>query len=133
MNGPRSQYEETADRIRDEFLTTLRELDRRRRQLTDVRLQLNRHRQQLLAAAGGAAALAAGVAIIAPLRRRTARRRTLQRRLQGLARAWRHPERLATRAAGRPLPAEVGRKLAARAASAVGARLMRRLAGQLIP
>lgn len=133
MNNRREQIEKTADRIREELLVTLQELDRRRTEATDVGLQLKKHSTGatligvgLLAALGGAFAWTAH-------RARTMERRRRQRRLEGLTRAWKHPERLAVRSEDRALPVELGKKLGLALGLAFGTQLAKRTAELLIP
>src|ERR1700750_1193935 len=54
---PPVQITQTADRLRDGFLVTLRELDRRRQRAMDVRGLLRDNRRVLVAAGAGVAAL----------------------------------------------------------------------------
>ncbi|MDQ3264409.1 MAG: hypothetical protein M3Y59_12220 [Myxococcota bacterium] len=133
MNSRREQIEKTADRIRDELLITLQELDRRRTEATDVGLQLKKHSTGatligvgLLAALGGAFAWTAH-------RARSMERRKRQRRYQALSRAWKHPERLAVRSEDRALPVELGKKLGLALGLAFGTQLAKRTAELLIP
>jgi hypothetical protein len=107
----REQVERTADRIRDELLLTLEELDRRRHRALDVRYQASRHRDLLIGAAITAAVLT-GVGLGVAMWRARHRERILARhRLKALKRAWKHPNRVASSADERPLPVELGRKL----------------------
>ena len=87
--------EKTADRLRDQFLVTLRELDRRRQRAMDVRGLLRENRRALVAA---------GARCWSRPRRRSRRRAPLRRfrdrrlprrRLEALSRAWENPDRVA--------------------------------------
>ncbi|HEY1334435.1 MAG TPA: hypothetical protein VGF31_09285, partial [Myxococcaceae bacterium] len=51
------QIQKTADRLRDEFLVTLRELDRRAHRALDVRGLIRENRRVLVAAGAGLAAV----------------------------------------------------------------------------
>jgi hypothetical protein len=125
MSSTLEQTEKTADRIRTELLSTLGEIDRRRRRATDVRYQVATHLPLLLAAG---AVLAGVVAVSVGVRRvRAHSRRTigLRDRLEAFIRAWEHPKRVATRANDRPLPAELLKKIALIFAGAFASRLAR--------
>jgi len=126
------QIEATADRIRDDFLETLRELDRRRARATDFRFQVQQHAEGLWALALAAGALAAGAVAIAVYRRKSRGKRDLQHRVRALQRAWKHPERLATKAKDRPLHMELGRKLVLAGAAAAVAEASKRAAQRLV-
>jgi len=120
----RQQVEAAADRIRDELLTTLKELDRRRLSATDLRYQLATHRRAvLLAAAGvfGIGTLSGTVLLFRAARRRRAR---FGARVKAVRRAWKHPERLASRSANRPALSALARRLAFALGSALGSRLI---------
>jgi len=107
----REQVEKTADRIRDELMLTLEELDRRRERMTNVRYQASQH-QDLIKAAAIAALVVTGVGVGAALWRAHYRRHHLaERRVKAVRRAWNHPDRLATRAEQRPFAVEMGKKL----------------------
>jgi hypothetical protein len=107
----REQVEKTADRIRDELMLTLEELDRRRERVMDVRYQATRHRELIMGAAI-AALVVTGVGVgMAVWRSRYRQHHLAQRRFKAVRRAWNHPERLATRAEQRPFAVEMGRKL----------------------
>ncbi len=107
------KVEKAADRIREELFATLRELDRRRIEVTDWRKQLLDHRTLLMVAGGaiGAGLLGLAGVMVARYQHRDQRRRKAVKR--GLRRAWDHPERLAVqKKTERPLPQELGRKVA---------------------
>src|SRR5205823_2627506 len=89
------QTEKTADRIRTELLSTIAELDLRRRQATNVRYQVVSHLPLVIA---GAALLTgvAGIAIFAGRVRAHSRRSIHFRdRVDAVMRAWEHPNRIA--------------------------------------
>jgi hypothetical protein len=107
----REQVERTADRIRDELLLTLEELDRRRHRATDVRYQALRHKDLIIGAAITAAVLT-GVSVGVAVWRAHHREKILTRqRMKALKRAWAHPDRLASSAEERPFAVEMGKKL----------------------
>ncbi len=117
--------ESDIERLRSELGAMVEELDRRRHDAFDVRLQLRRHAGLVAAVAGGAVVLlVAGLVAWTSSRRRQDR---LLVRLQHLGRAVaimaRHPERLERALEGRtPTPgAAVGSALA-KVAGAVGQR-----------
>lgn len=129
----RKQVERTADRIRDELLLTLEELDRRRDRMLDVRYQARRHRDLLVGAAITAAVLT-GVGLGMVMWRARHRQQILaRRRMTAVRRAWRHPDRLASSAKQRPLPVELGRKLVVIFASALATRIAKNSAQSLVP
>jgi len=133
MSETREQIESVADRIRDELLTTLKELDRRRHQATDIRHQVEEHVELIVLVGVGVVSLLGMGLGVAAFRRRSRRRHPLQRRAQGLLRAWEHPERLATRSDDKPMALELGRKVALAFSIAVATRLARRAAQNLVP
>ena len=107
----REQVEKTADRIRDELMLTLEELDRRRDRMMDVRYQASRH-QDLIKAAAIAALVVTGMGVgMAVWRSHYRQHHLAQRRVKAVRRAWNHPDRLATRASQRPFAVEMGQKL----------------------
>jgi len=129
---PQEQVEKTADRLRDEFLVTLRELDRRRHRAMDVRTLMQDNRRVLLAAGAGLTALvivivAASVALSNPRWNRKG-----ERRMRALRRAWENPDRIARRAAGGP-PTGTLVTLLKVAAVAAGAQLLRRIVQRALP
>lgn len=134
MSEQREQIERTADRIRDELLVTLRELDHRRHEAMDLKLQARRHAPLLIGVALALSALAAGTALLVAWRAGGAAvKAKRRRRIAGLRRAWRYPERIATRAEQRPFGVELARRLGMAAAVAIGSQLVRRIAGRLQP
>jgi hypothetical protein len=100
---PQPQVEQTADRLRNEFLVTLRELDRRRHRAMDVRGLMRDNRRVLIAAGAGLAAVILVVVGTTVALSRSRRARLPSRRMQGMRRAWEHPDRLASRPETRPL------------------------------
>ncbi|WP_338863157.1 hypothetical protein [Myxococcus stipitatus] len=107
----RKQVEATADRIRDELLLTLEELDRRRGRMLDVRYQVRQHSGALVAA-GAVALVLVGAGVGFAVYRSRHRAEVLRRkRRKALQRAWEHPDRLASKAEQRPVGVELGRKL----------------------
>ncbi|NTX11210.1 hypothetical protein HUA76_10460 [Myxococcus sp. CA056] len=107
----REQVEQTADRIRDELLLTLEELDRRRGRALDVRYQVKQHTGALVAA-GAVAMVLVGAGVGLAIYRSRHRGEVLRKkRRKALQRAWAHPDQLASSADQRPVGAELGRKL----------------------
>src|SRR5207249_196310 len=91
------ELEHRADVARARLLGTLDELDRRRHELFDWKLQLRRHSGEVLGTLGG---IVAGVALTAGIvaYRVSSRERRLRReRWHAFDRLWRHPERVAAR------------------------------------
>jgi len=129
----REQVELTADRIRDELLLTLEELDRRRDRILDIRYQALKHRDFLVAAAITAAVLTSVGLGLAVWRARHRRRILARHRMKAVKRAWRHPDRLASSAEQRPLPVELGRKLVIIFASALATRIAKNSVQTLVP
>jgi len=133
MSDAREQANQAADRMRDELLTTLQELDRRRLRATDWRYQLEAHQQTLFIAAAavvGAVALGVGLAVA---RHQVAKRRRVQRRWKALGRAWHHPERLATRSDDAAPLQQLLRKALVAFGVALAARAGKRAAASMVP
>lgn len=126
------QVIQTADRLRDGFLVTLRELDRRAHRAMDVRTLLRDNRRVLIAAGAGLAAVVVVIIGASAAVSRSRDSRVNERRLQGLRRAWDHPERLAPRS---NLPRVAGTmvSLLTMAGLAAGAQLMRRRVQRALP
>jgi hypothetical protein len=120
--------EKTADRLRDQFLVTLRELDRRRQRAMDLRGLLRENRRVLIAAGAGLAALVVVVVGTSVALARVRARRLPRRRLEALSRAWENPDRVATRDGRSPRPAAILLALVKIAAVAAGSQLVRRTA-----
>jgi hypothetical protein len=133
MSESREQVERAADRIREDFLATLKELERRRHQAMDFRYQVRTHRALLIGVGASVGALIAAAWGLARLKARRRRATLRQQRWKALGRAWRHPRRLATKAPGRPLPAELGRKASTAFLSALAVQLARRSATAMVP
>ncbi|WP_375755065.1 hypothetical protein [Corallococcus exercitus] len=131
--GDREQVEHTADRIRDELLLTLEELDRRRTRATDVRYHVNQHRD-LLVTMGAAALVAVGLGVgIAIYRARHHDERVRRQRRKALERAWAHPDRVATSIEDKPLGAELGRKVVMIFATSLATAVARNSIQTLVP
>lgn len=133
MSDAREQANQAADRVRDDLLTTLKELDRRRLQATDWRYQVQAHQGALLAAATvvvGVVAVGIGLAVA---RRQIAKHRHVQRRWEALGRAWKHPERLATRAEDAPGFQKLLRKALLAFGVALASRAGKRAAVSMVP
>jgi hypothetical protein len=129
----REQVERAADRIRDELLMTLEELDRRRERALDVRYQASQHRELLMSAAIAAAVLT-GVGIgVAIWRVRHREQILVKKRRLAFRRAWRHPERIASSAKDRPLSVELGRKLILIFGSTLASAVARSAIQELVP
>lgn len=118
--SPRAQVRRASgevEALRGELVTLVDELDRRRRELFDLRLQARRH-PVVVAVAAGAAALLVGGLVARALRPRRERARSLDgRRRHGAARTL-TGELLA--AAGTAAGAALGRRLVERAAARRG-------------
>lgn len=129
----RTQVEHTADRIRDELLLTLEELDRRRARAMDVRYQLASHRDMLMMA-GGAALMLVGVGVGVSIWRARHRQELLaKKRRKAMERVWTHPERVAASAESRPLSVELGRKLVLIFGSALATSIAKSSMQTLVP
>jgi len=131
--GDRAQVERTADRIRDELMMTLEELDRRRHRTLDVGYQASRHRDLIVGAAITAAVLT-GVGVGIAMWRARHREEILARhRLKAIKRAWEHPDRLASSAEERPIGVQVGRKLVMIFVTALATNIARNSVQTLVP
>ncbi|HYH95699.1 hypothetical protein [Hyalangium sp.] len=129
----REQVERTADRIRDELLLTLEELDRRRDRALDVRFQVSRH-QDLIIAAAITAAVLTGIGVgVAMWRARHREQILTKQRLKAIRRAWAHPDRVASSAEQRPLPIELGRKLIMIFGTALASNIAKNSVQALVP
>ncbi len=105
--------------LRQDLGSLLSELDRRRRELLDLRLQARRH-PVVVAVAAGAAALMLGGLLAAAVRRRRRPPRRIREARRALARLLDHPERVAAE------PNALAR-IATAAGIAAGSALARRL------
>ncbi|MBZ4332218.1 hypothetical protein [Corallococcus sp. AS-1-12] len=131
--GDREQVEQTADRIRDELLLTLEELDRRRTRATDVRYHVNQNKD-LLMTVGAAALVVVGLGVgIAIYRARHHDERVRRQRRKALERAWAHPDRVATSIEDKPLGAELGRKVVMIFATSLATAVARNSIQTLVP
>jgi Flp pilus assembly protein TadB len=132
-NSGREQVERTADRIRDELLLTLGELERRRERVMDMHYQVSQH-QTLLIGLGVAAVTVVGVGVgIGVWRARHRQELLAKKRRLALQRAWQNPDRLATRAPQAPLSVELGRKLVIIFGSALATAVARNAVQGLVP
>jgi hypothetical protein len=135
--GEREQVEATADRLRDELLLTLEELERRRERALDVKYQLQQalhQNRELLFKVGGAVLVLVGLSAGYSAWRSRRREELLWKRRGGaLRRAWEHPERLASTAEERPLGIELGRKLVVIFATALASAMAKNAVRTLVP
>jgi hypothetical protein len=130
MNDGLHQAEQKADRIRGELLRSIDELDRRRHEALDWRIQLHRNWRVLAAAGGVMGALVAARLLLAKLAERRRVKHVRRERVEALRRFWAHPERVApSRHSG---PVEWGMNVMGIFGSAVATRLSRRAARQLV-
>lgn len=127
------QVEQTADRLRDEFLVTLRELDRRRHRAMDVRGLIRENRRVLIAAGAGLVAVVIVIIGGSVALSRSRRARLPERRVRGVRRAWEYPDRLATRAEDVPRPLGILLTLLKVAVVAAGTQLIRRAVQRALP
>ena len=131
------ELEGEIDHIRTRLDRSLAELDRRRHELTDVKLQLRRHPQILWVAGGVAALLLGGVAFaIAQSRKRTAPMRAARNYKGALRRAADHPERVARRSepgVGEKILASVGTTIAVALAKKLIERTINSVPQQRVP
>lgn len=132
-SGRNQQVEKTADRLRDGFLVTLRELDRRRQRAMDVRALVRDNRRVLIAAGAGLAGVVIVIVGASVALGRSRRSRLNERRIEGLRRAWRNPDRLATRAEDTPRPLGILLSLLKVAFVAAGSQLIRRTVRRALP
>ena len=129
----RKQVEQTADRIRDELLLTLEELERRRERVLSVRYQAEQHRD-LLIGVGAVAAVVVGMGVgYAVYRSRHHDEQLRRQRRNALKRAWEHPESVAYAAKQRPLGVELGRKLVLIFATSLATRIAQNSVRTLVP
>jgi hypothetical protein len=92
---PEPQVARTADRLRDQFLVTLRELDRRAHRAMDVRALLRDNRRVVVAAGAGLAAVVVVIIATSVALSRSRQSRLPQLRVRALRRAWQRPDRIA--------------------------------------
>jgi hypothetical protein len=113
--------------LRDELGRMVSELDRRRHELMNFRLQLRRHPAVVIVAAGVAALLAGGLLGIAIRRRRHRARPTARAReaRRAIARLLEHPQRVAAEP-------NIAAKIATAIGVAAGGVVARRLAERLV-
>jgi cation diffusion facilitator CzcD-associated flavoprotein CzcO len=130
----RRQVEETADRIRDELLLTLEELDRRRERVLSVRYQAEQHKDALIGVAA-VGMIVVGTGIGFAIYRARHREELLRReRRKALRRAWEHPDQVAAKRVKEPaLASELGRKLVLIFASALATRIAQNSVQTLVP
>lgn len=120
------EIEREVNEIRDRLTVIVQDLDRRRHELTDWRLQLRRHRSLVIIMAGSVVLLGAGLAAYASWHRRQQRLIPRTTRLrQALTRMERHPERVAVPEAR--VPQKVLSAVLTSAASALTGTAVRRL------
>jgi hypothetical protein len=133
MSDAREQANQAADRVRDDLLTTLKELDRRRLRATDWRFQVQAHQRTLLIAASAVAGVVVLGVGMTMARRQVAVRRRTRRRWEAMGRAWTHPERVATRADDAPGIQQLLRKALLAFGVALLSRAGKRAAVSMVP
>jgi hypothetical protein len=120
--------ERDVDRIRNNIGELIRELNYRRHEAFNLKLQFQRHAARVILAGAAMVAVVAGAIALAVARRR--RQRSIGARVTRLRKALRrisaHPEQLAER------QPSVSRKVAAAGGSAIASVLGRRLAKRLV-
>jgi hypothetical protein len=120
--------ERDVDRIRSNIGELIRELNYRRHEAFDLKLQFQRHAARVILAGVGMVAVVAGAIALAVARRR--RQRSIGARMTRLRAALRrisaHPEELAGR------QPSVSRKVAAAGGGAIASVLGKRLARRLV-
>jgi hypothetical protein len=133
----REQVEKTADRLRDELLLTIEELERRRERALDVRYQvshaLEKNRDLLVKVGGAMLGLLVVSAGVSWWRARHREELLWKHRARALRRAWEHPDRVASHAEERPVPLELGRKLVLIFATTLASAMAKRAATSLVP
>ncbi|HEX8824946.1 MAG TPA: hypothetical protein VF794_33830 [Archangium sp.] len=133
----REQVEKTADRLRDELLLTLEELERRRERAFDMRYQVQHvleKNQDLLVKVGAAAGALLVVSVGVSWWRARHREELLwKHRARAVRRAWEHPDRVASHAEERPVPCELGRKLVLIFATTLASAMAKRAVKSLVP
>jgi hypothetical protein len=97
MKADREHLEHEADLVRARLLGTIGELDRRRHELLNLKLQLRRHAGDLVSVFGGLLVGAGTTAAVLVIRERRREQRLRKERLRAVARLWEHPERIAAR------------------------------------
>lgn len=133
----REQVEQAADRLRDELLLTIEELERRRERAMDVRYQLRHALEQnrdLLRQVGG---VALGLLVVGVgyswWRARHREELLWKHRARAVRRAWEHPDRVASHARASPLGVELGRKLVLIFVSTLASALAKNAVQSLVP
>jgi hypothetical protein len=124
----RDELAREANEVRSKLMRTVEQLDRRRHQAVDVRLQMKRHLRQLVVAGAVLVVLTAGTVALLVNRVATATERRRRHRWTLAKDVWRHPER-AIRRERRPFLSELARAVLLSAASALLAIPVRRAAG----
>ena len=105
-----AKLEMEANRVRSRLLDTLERLDRKRHEITNVRLQVREHAPELAAVGGALALLLGGSVLLAVLGARRHERKLREERVRAIGRFWRHPEWLAQKKRS-SLAGEIGRKV----------------------
>jgi hypothetical protein len=131
--GDRAQVERTADRIRDELLLTLEELERRKDRALNVRLQAASHLELILGAAIAAVVLTGAGVGVAWWRSRHRDTLLAKQRLKAVRRAWAHPNRVASSSSEQPLAVELGRKLILIFGTALATNIAKNSVQTLVP
>src|SRR5437899_1202460 len=96
-DGARYELERKANVARARLLGVIDELDRRRHEILDLKLQLKKHASDVVSAAGGLLFGIGATVAVTLYRQSRYQRRVRQERLRALVRLWRHPETIAVR------------------------------------
>jgi hypothetical protein len=132
-NAGQPQVAKTADRLRDEFLVTLRELDRRAHRAMDVRGLIRDNRRVVIAAVAGLVAVVVVIIGTSVALARSRQARLPRRRVEGLRRAWENPDWIASRPHGVPRPLAILVSVLRVAAVVAGTQLVRRSGKRALP
>ena len=98
-----------------------------------MKYQVGQHRDAFVIAGSALGLLALAGVGVGLYRRRHREERLFKKRLEGIRRAWTHPERLATTREEKPLAIEMGTKLIVIFGTALATSLAKRSVSSLVP